>query len=117
MAGQQPLRACHRRPNHGIHHTLDSYDDDKGDHDEAEQVLREGRQVLVAEEGEEDDHARAGSGQGWDSVSCEVLFFYGSLIPTSLVFTVCFDGPLNAMGCRVQTHPCWEQISNYCIYL
>ena len=73
MAAEQPLRARkHRRSNDGIHDLLHNYvhnDKVDHDHDEVEQVLREGGQVLVAEEGKEDDHARAGSGQGWDSKS------------------------------------------------
>ena len=74
MAAEQPLRARqHRRSNDSIHDLLHNYvhnDKVDHDHDEVEQVLREGGQVLVAEEGEEADHARAGSGQGWDSEAC-----------------------------------------------
>ena len=74
MAAEQPLRARqHRRSNDSIHDLLHNYvhnDKVDHDHDEVEQVLREGGQVLVAEEGEEADHARAGSRQGWDSEAC-----------------------------------------------
>ena len=69
MAAEQPLRARqHRRSKDGIHDLLHNYvhnDKVDHDHDEVEQVLRKGGQELVAEEGEEDAHARAGSGQGW----------------------------------------------------